>query len=55
MAESETDQGTGPAHLKGTRRGEDRAKGKSDEELKNARRSGVAEAAPIDDAMPDQA
>jgi hypothetical protein len=47
--------GTGPAHILGTRRGENRAEGESDEERKYARRSGVAEAKPIDDSMPDQA
>jgi hypothetical protein len=51
----ETDTGTGPAHIKGTHKGEDLAKGKSDEELKDERRSGIADDKPIDDDMPDQA
>jgi hypothetical protein len=47
--------GTGPAHIPGTRRGENRVEGESDEERKDARRSGVADSRPIDDSMPDQA
>jgi hypothetical protein len=52
---TETDPGTGPAHVAGTPKGEDLAKGKSDEGLKDERRSGVAESKPIDDESPDQA
>jgi hypothetical protein len=53
--QKDTNPGTGPAHIPGTPKGENLAKGESDEELKEARRSGVAESKPTDEAMPDQA
>jgi hypothetical protein len=47
--------GVGPAPFPGVHRGEDFAKGKTQQQLKDARRSGVGPSRPIDPAMPDMA
>lgn len=52
VASAPADEGTGPAHVRGTTRGEDHAKGSSDEELK-AHRHGLTDKGPVDPEMPD--
>jgi hypothetical protein len=47
--------GVGPAHVQGVHRGGDAAKGRSAEQLKGARRSGVGPVRPIHPDSPDMA